>query len=147
MDERRIEKGKGNMKKFAFAGVGVAVGFVSALALFPAAQGATNVLSAYRELDLFGDAFERVRANYVREVDDSELINSAINGMVSSLDPHSSYMDPKSFRDMQVQTRGEFGGLGIEATMEQGSGVVKVVSPIDDTPAAKACRPTTSSRI
>ena len=67
------------MRKFAFAGVGVAVGFVSALALFPAAQGATNVLSAYRELDLFGDAFERVRANYVREVDDSELINSAIN--------------------------------------------------------------------
>ena len=75
------------MKKYAFAGIGVAVGFVSALALFPAAQGATNVLSAYRELDLFGDAFERVRANYVREVDDSELINSAINGMVSSLDP------------------------------------------------------------
>src|SRR6476661_8362794 len=124
------------MRKFAFAGVGVAVGFVSALALFPAAQGATNVLSAYRELDLFGDAFERVRANYVREVDDSELINSAINGMVSSLDPHSSYMDPKEFADMQVQTRGEFGGLGIEVTQEDG--MVKVVTPIDDTPAARA---------
>jgi carboxyl-terminal processing protease len=124
------------MKKFAFAGVGVAVGFVSALALFPAAQGATNVLSAYRELDLFGDAFERVRANYVREVDDSELINSAINGMVSSLDPHSSYMDPKEFADMQVQTRGEFGGLGLEVTQEDG--LVKVVTPIDDTPAARA---------
>jgi len=124
------------MKKFAFAGVGVAVGFVSALALFPAAHGAPSVLSAYRELDLFGDAFERVRANYVREVDDSELINSAINGMVSSLDPHSSYMDPKEFADMQVQTRGEFGGLGLEVTQEDG--LVKVVTPIDDTPASRA---------
>ena len=124
------------MRKFAFAGVGVAVGFAGALALFPAAQGATNVLSAYRELDLFGDAFERVRANYVREVDDSELINSAINGMVSALDPHSSYMDPKEFADMQVQTRGEFGGLGLEVTQEDG--LVKVVTPIDDTPAARA---------
>src|SRR5579864_217472 len=124
------------MKKYAFAGIGVAIGFVSALALFPAAQGATNVLSAYRELDLFGDAFERVRANYVREVDDSELINAAINGMVSSLDPHSSYMDPKEFADMQVQTRGEFGGLGLEVTQEDG--LVKVVTAIDDTPAAHA---------
>ena len=79
------------MKKFAFAGVGVAVGFVGALALFPAAHGAPSVLSAYRELDLFGDAFERVRANYVREVEDSELINSAINGMVSSLDRTREY--------------------------------------------------------
>jgi carboxyl-terminal processing protease len=124
------------MRKFAFAGVGVAVGFVGALALFPAAQGAPSVLSAYRELDLFGDAFERVRANYVREVEDSELINSAINGMVSSLDPHSSYMDPKEFADMQVQTRGEFGGLGLEVTQEDG--LVKVVTPIDDTPASRA---------
>src|SRR5215467_12564364 len=136
MVERRTKKGKGNMKKFAFAGIGVAVGFVGAMALFPAAQGATNVLSAYRELDLFGDAFERVRANYVREVDDSELINAAINGMVSSLDPHSSYMDPKEFADMQVQTRGEFGGLGLEVTQEDG--LVKVVTPIDDTPASRA---------
>jgi carboxyl-terminal processing protease len=124
------------MRKFAFAGVGVAVGFVSALALFPAAHGAPSVLSAYRELDLFGDAFERVRANYVREVEDSELINSAINGMVSSLDPHSSYMDPKEFADMQVQTRGEFGGLGLEVTQEDG--LVKIVTPIDDTPASRA---------
>jgi len=124
------------MKKFAFAGMGVAVGFVGALALFPAAHGAPSVLSAYRELDLFGDAFERVRANYVREVEDSELINSAINGMVSSLDPHSSYMDPKEFSDMQVQTRGEFGGLGLEVTQEDG--LVKVVTPIDETPASRA---------
>src|SRR5580765_6149279 len=124
------------MKKLAFVGVGVAVGFAGAAALLPAAQGATNGLSTYRQLELFGDAFERVRANYVREVDDSELINSAINGMVSSLDPHSSYMDPKEFADMQVQTRGEFGGLGLEVTQEDG--LVKVVTPIDDTPAARA---------
>src|SRR5258705_1811741 len=124
------------MKKFAFAGVGVAVGFVSALALFPAAHGAPSVLSAYRELDLFGDAFERVRANYVREVEDSELINSAINGMVSALDPHSSYMDAKEFASMQVQNRGEFGGLGLEVTQQDG--LVKVVTPIDDTPASRA---------
>src|SRR3569832_1858296 len=100
------------MRKFAFAGVGVAVGFVSVFVLFPAAQGATNVLSAYRELDLFGDAFERVRANYVHKVNDTELINAAINGMVSSHNPHSSYMNPKEYADMQVQTRGEFGARG-----------------------------------
>jgi carboxyl-terminal processing protease len=90
----------------------------------------------YRQLDLFGEVFERVRADYVEEVSDEQLIESAINGMLSSLDPHSSYMNAKNFRDMQVQVRGEFGGLGIEVTME--GGLVKVVSPIDDTPAAKA---------
>ncbi|MTH96356.1 S41 family peptidase [Roseibium sp. RKSG952] len=90
----------------------------------------------YRQLNLFGDVFERVRSDYVEVPDDAELIESAINGMLTSLDPHSSYMSPKSFRDMQVQTRGEFGGLGIEVTMEDG--LVKVVSPIDDTPAFKA---------
>jgi carboxyl-terminal processing protease len=90
----------------------------------------------YRELNLFGDVFERVRADYVEKPDDSKLVESAINGMLAGLDPHSSYMDPKSFRDMQVQTRGEFGGLGIEVTMEDG--LVKVVAPIDETPAAKA---------
>jgi carboxyl-terminal processing protease len=90
----------------------------------------------YRQLNLFGDIFERVRQDYVERPDDSKLIESAINGMLNGLDPHSSYMDPKNFRDMQIQTRGEFGGLGIEVTMEEG--VVKVVAPIDDTPAAKA---------
>src|SRR3954470_10762130 len=90
----------------------------------------------YRQLNLFGDVFERVRADYVEKPEDSKLIESAINGMLQGLDPHSSYMDPKSFRDMQVQTRGEFGGLGIEVTMEEG--LIKVVSPIDDTPAHKA---------
>ena len=90
----------------------------------------------YRQLNLFGDVFERVRADYVEKPDDSKLIESAINGMLAGLDPHSSYMEPKSYRDMQVQTRGEFGGLGIEVTMEDG--LIKVVAPIDDTPAAKA---------
>lgn len=90
----------------------------------------------YRQLDLFGDVLERVRSDYVEKPDDTQLIESAINGMLSSLDPHSAYLSAKHFRDMQVQTRGEFGGLGIEVTME--NGVVKVVAPIDDTPAAKA---------
>jgi len=90
----------------------------------------------YRQLNLFGDVFERVRADYVEKPDDGKLVESAINGMLTGLDPHSSYMDAKSFRDMQVQTRGEFGGLGIEVTMEDG--LVKVVAPIDDTPAARA---------
>lgn len=90
----------------------------------------------YRQLDLFGDVLERVRSDYVEKPDDTQLIEAAINGMLTSLDPHSSYMSPKSFKEMQTQTRGEFGGLGIEVTME--SGVIKVVSPIDDTPAAKA---------
>ena len=90
----------------------------------------------YRQLDLFGDVLERVRADYVEKPDDEKLIEAAINGMLSALDPHSSYLSPKHFRDMQVQTRGEFGGLGIEVTME--NGVVKVVSPIDGTPADRA---------
>jgi len=90
----------------------------------------------YRQLNLFGDVFERVRSDYVERPDDGKLVESAINGMLQGLDPHSSYMDPKSFKDMQIQTRGEFGGLGIEVTMEDG--LVKVVAPIDETPAAKA---------
>ena len=90
----------------------------------------------YKQLNLFGDVFERVRADYVEKPEDGKLVESAINGMLTSLDPHSSYMDGKSYRDMQVQTRGEFGGLGIEVTMEDG--LIKVVAPIDDTPAAKA---------
>jgi carboxyl-terminal processing protease len=90
----------------------------------------------YRQLNLFGDVFERVRADYVEVPDENALIESAINGMLTGLDPHSSYLSPKSFKDMQVQTTGKFGGLGIEVTMEDG--VIKVVSPIDDTPAAKA---------
>ncbi|MEZ5785039.1 MAG: S41 family peptidase [Xanthobacteraceae bacterium] len=90
----------------------------------------------YRQLNLFGDVFERARAFYVEKPDDTKLIEGAITGMLNGLDPHSGYMDPKSFRDMQVETSGEFGGLGIEVTMEDG--LVKVVAPIDETPAAKA---------
>jgi carboxyl-terminal processing protease len=97
---------------------------------------AAPAADTYRQLGLFRDVFERVRADYVEKPDDGKLIESAINGMLAGLDPHSSYMDPKSMREMQVQTRGEFGGLGIEVTMEEG--LVKVVAPIDDTPAAKA---------
>jgi len=95
-----------------------------------------NDSETYRQLNLFGEVFERVRTNYVEEVSDGELVESAINGMLTSLDPHSSFLNEKSFRDMQVQTKGEFGGLGIEVTMD--SGLVKVVSPIDDTPAFRA---------
>ena len=104
--------------------------------IFVGASAKAAVADTYRQLNLFGDVFERVRADYVEKPDDSKLIETAINGMLAGLDPHSSYMDPKSFRDMQVQTRGEFGGLGIEVTMEDG--LIKVVAPIDETPAAKA---------
>jgi carboxyl-terminal processing protease len=90
----------------------------------------------YKQLNLFGDIFERVRSHYVEKPDDSKLVEGAINGMLNSLDPHSSYLDPKSLRDMQSQVNGQFGGLGIEVTMEDG--LIKVVTPIDDTPAAKA---------
>jgi carboxyl-terminal processing protease len=94
------------------------------------------VADTYKQLNLFGDVFERVRADYVEKPDDAKLVETAINGMLMGLDPHSSYMGPKEFRDMQIQTRGEFGGLGIEVTMEEG--LIKVVAPIDETPAAKA---------
>ncbi len=99
-------------------------------------QAEANTSETYRQLELFGDVFERVRADYVKEVTDEKLIEAAINGMLTSLDPHSSYLSPKKFKDMQVQTRGEFGGLGIQVTLE--NGFVKVVSPIDDTPAFRA---------
>ena len=117
---------------------GIGIMLVSAMVAFSAAPADAQVKSSetYRYLNLFGDVFERVRAQYVEEVTDEELIEAAINGMLSSLDPHSSYLNPKNFEDMQVQTKGEFGGLGIEVTME--NGLVKVVSPIDDTPAHRA---------
>ena len=96
----------------------------------------TNRQETYKQLNLFGDVFQRVQEQYVQEVTDKKLIESAISGMLQSLDPHSSYLNAESYKDMQVKTKGKFGGLGIEITMEDG--VVKVVSPIDDTPAAKA---------
>ena len=135
------------MRKTSLIFLGALVGVVATLLLTQphtllmgsaarAAASDTAASDTYRELDLFGDVFERVRADYVEKPDDSKLVESAINGMLAGLDPHSAYINPHSFRDMQVQTRGEFGGLGIEVTMEDG--LIKVVAPIDDTPAAKA---------
>ena len=109
-----------------------------AYAATPAAEAASKSgdSSTYELLNLFGEVFDRVRSDYVEPVEDQKLIESALNGMLTSLDPHSNYMNEKQFSDMKIQTKGEFGGLGIEVTME--NGLVKVVSPIDDTPAAKA---------
>ncbi|MEE1544058.1 MAG: S41 family peptidase, partial [Alphaproteobacteria bacterium] len=118
------------IRKLLIAGAGV----VTFLGIASAAWAANS--DTYRQLNLFGDVFERVRSEFVEEVTDEELIRAAVEGMLQTLDPHSSYMPPRDFKDMQVQTRGEFGGLGIEVTME--NGLVKVVSPIDDTPASRA---------
>src|SRR6202012_6245002 len=123
------------MKKIALLGLGLVGGFAAAMFALPQARGA-NDSSAYSQLDLFSDAFERVRANYVRPVKDGELIDAAIQGMVSNLDPHSSYMDAKMYGDMQITTKGQFGGVGIEVTQEDG--LIKVISPIDGTPASRA---------
>ena len=112
---------------------GAVIGPVIAIPTFQAWAQDGGRAETYRLLNLFGDVFERIRAEYVEPVNDRDVIESAINGMLQGLDPHSSYMNPRSFRDMQVQTRGEFGGLGIEVTQE--NGYVKVISPIDDTPA------------
>src|SRR3974390_3588015 len=120
-------------KSVGLVGIGAAGGVAMALMFNPVAHGPN---SAYRQLDLFNDAFDTVRKDYVRPVDDNELVSSAIEGMGSSLDPHSSYMDAKVFADMQIQTKGEFGGLGLEVTMQDG--LVKVITPVDDTPAAHA---------
>jgi len=127
------------MKKFVMAAIGGTVAGVVLTTQFAApliAQENSRNANVYEQLDLFGDIFERVRAQYVEEVDSEQLIEAAINGMLTSLDPHSNYLAPKDFDDMQVQTRGEFGGLGIEVTQEEG--FVKVVSPMDDTPADEA---------
>ena len=120
----------------AIAGAGLTLLMTQPHAVFVGSSARAASSDIYQHLNLFGDVFERVRADYVEKPDDNKLVQSAINGMLAGLDPHSSYMDPSSLRDIQVQTRGEFGGLGIEVTMEEG--LVKVVAPIDDTPAAKA---------
>lgn len=119
----------------AILGAFVTVGTMQS-GLFSSASAVAAASDTYRLLNLFGDVFEKVRSDYVEQPKEQKLVESAINGMLSGLDPHSSYMNPKSFRDMQVQTRGEFGGLGIEVTQQDG--FVKVVAPIDDTPASKA---------
>ena len=127
------------MKKFFLASItGVMFGAVvtTQVAGPLIAQEADRKVSVYEQLDLFGDIFERIRSQYVEEVDEKDLIEAAINGMLTSLDPHSSYLSPDDAAQMRVQTRGEFGGLGIEVTQEEG--FVKVVSPIDGTPADDA---------
>ena len=127
------------MKKLIVAAVGGLVGGVvlSTQVAGPLlAQEEARNASVYQQLDLFGDVFERIRSNYVEEVDEAALIEAAINGMLTSLDPHSSYLPPRDFDTMQVQTRGEFGGLGIEVTQEDG--FVRVITPMDDTPAMEA---------
>ncbi len=127
------------MKKFAMAALGGTLAGVIATTQIAGpllAQEAAKSSSVYEQLDLFGDIFERIRAQYVEEVDPGDLIEAAIDGMLTSLDPHSSYLSPDDAAQMRVQTRGEFGGLGIEVTQEEG--FVKVVSPIDGTPADEA---------
>ncbi|WP_281966935.1 S41 family peptidase [Roseovarius nanhaiticus] len=127
------------MKKFLMAaGAGTLAGAIvtTQIAAPLMAQETQRNSNVYEQLDLFGDIFERIRAQYVEEVNEGDLIEAAINGMLTSLDPHSSYLPPEDAEDMQVQTRGEFGGLGIEVTQEEG--FVKVVSPIDGTPAYNA---------
>jgi carboxyl-terminal processing protease len=128
-------------RKAGYLGLGVILGTGATIAapqalsyISPAAYAAAA--DTYRQLNLFGDVFDKIRNDYVERPDEAKLIEAAINGMLASLDPHSSYMDAKAFKDMQVQTKGEFGGLGIEVTQEDG--LIKVVTPIDDTPAAKA---------
>jgi carboxyl-terminal processing protease len=128
-------------RKSGYLGLGVVLGAAATVAapqalsyVSPSAYAAAA--DTYRQLNLFGDVFDKIRNDYVEKPDEAKLIEAAINGMLASLDPHSSYMDAKQFKDMQVQTKGEFGGLGIEVTQEDG--LIKVVTPIDDTPAAKA---------
>jgi carboxyl-terminal processing protease len=122
--------------------LGLVAALAGALFILPlrqdvdAASTSGNTAETYKELNLFGDVFEKVRSDYVDDVSDDTLIEGAINGMLTSLDAHSNYLNAKNFGDMKVQTRGEFGGLGIEVSME--NGLIKVVSPIDDTPAARA---------
>jgi carboxyl-terminal processing protease len=120
----------------AVAGIAMTLLATQPRTMFSITRAKAMAADTYRDLNLFGDVFERVRADYVEVPDDSKLVESAISGMLAGLDPHSSYMDAKSFRDMQVETSGEFGGLGMEVTMEDG--LIKVVAPIDETPAAKA---------
>lgn len=122
------------MRKISLAAAMIACGLV--VGSPAAAQKAETSADTYKQLELFGNVLERIRADYVEEVSDEDLIKAAIAGMLSSLDPHSSYLDQKDRERLDVDTKGEFGGLGIEVTME--GGYVKVVSPIDDTPAAKA---------
>jgi carboxyl-terminal processing protease len=125
------------MKRLGLVSVGVAAGFGAGLAFLPLAHGdAVESPSAYHELDRFGEAFAKIRADYVTPTDDKQLVEDALQGMISDLDPHSSYFDPKTFADMQVKTEGQYGGVGLVIAAEDGG--IKVISPMDDTPASKA---------
>ncbi len=126
------------MRRMALTALGAAAGFAAGMIALPLARSATDsdAQSAYRALDRFGAAFATVRADYVETPDDRKMIESALNGMISDLDPHSSYFDPKTFADMQVKTSGTYGGVGLVISAEEG--IIKVVSPIDDTPASHA---------
>ncbi len=128
------------VRKFGLLLAGAAIGATAVITVSNGLNHSSSAQAAgigtYRQLSIFGDIFERVRSSYVTEPKEEELIESAINGMLTSLDPHSSYLNAKAFSDMRVSTSGKFGGLGIEVTME--NEFVKVVSPIDETPAAKA---------
>jgi carboxyl-terminal processing protease len=129
------------IRKVSFLIAGVVLGALATVGVtqpqvFSGGKAIAAASDTYRDLNLFGDVFERIRADYVEVPDDRLLIESAINGMLAGLDPHSSYLNPDSFKDMQVQTSGKFGGLGIEVTMEEG--ILKVIAPMDGTPAAKA---------
>ncbi|MDB5651767.1 MAG: carboxyl-terminal protease, partial [Hyphomicrobiales bacterium] len=129
------------MRKVSLVVLGAVLGASTVLVgaqtrIFEGGTASAAASDTYKNLNLFGDVFEKIRSDYVEKPDEHKLIEAAVSGMLTSLDPHSSYMDAKSFRDMQVQTRGEFGGLGIEVTQEDG--LVKVVTPIDETPAARA---------
>ncbi|MGJ0559661.1 S41 family peptidase, partial [Methylocystis sp.] len=129
------------IRKTALIATGIAIGagFATlgqqARAVIGAPAQAASA-DTYKNLSLFGDVFDKVRADYVEKPDEQKLVENAINGMLTSLDPHSSYLDAKAFKDMRTQTEGKFGGLGIEVTQEDG--LVKVVTPIDDTPASRA---------
>jgi len=138
MAGNRQAEGSQIMRKISLFFIGAITGaLIAAVAAQPQVFSNARAASTdtYRQLTLFGDIFEHVRAQYVEKVEDSKLIEAAISGMLSSLDPHSQFLDAKNFKDMQTQTRGEFGGLGIEVTMEDG--LVKVMSPIDNTPASR----------
>src|SRR6516165_8929218 len=140
--KRRPEGSRMIMRKTSLILLGAAAGVAVTLIatqpriVFDGARAQAAAADTYRQLNLFGEVFERVRANYPEKPDDSKLIESAINGMLAGLDPHSSYMGPGDFRGIQEETRGEFGGVGIEVTME--NGLLRVIAPTDDTPAAKA---------
>src|SRR6202167_5726261 len=129
------------MRKIAYIASGLAIGAAAAVGISDSSSllgnGALAASSdTYRQLNLLGDVFEKINDNYVEKPDEGKLVEAAINGMLTSLDPHSTYLDAKGFRDRQEQIKGEFGGIGVEIVED--NGLIKIVSPIDDTPAAKA---------